>query len=199
MAESGARHVTPRSEGLSMGLWVGICVALALAVLVGVTFNELVAARNRVRAAWSGIDVELQRRHDLIPALTAVVQGYAAHERDVFGTVADLRAKAQADASVASRGRAEAELGSALGRLIAVQERYPELKANENFLGLQQQLATTEDRLQAARSGYNAAVQQYNTQLDTFPDVLIARPFGFAPREFFQAEAGAAAVPGVGA
>ena len=181
-----------------MARWVGICVALALAALVGVTFNELVASDNRVRAAWSGIDVELQRRHDLIPALAAVVQGYAAHERDVFGTVAELRTKAQADASVESRGRTEAELGAALGRLIAVQERYPELKANENFLKLQQELGATEDRLQAARSTYNAAVQQYNTQLETFPDVLIARPFGFAPREYFQAQAGATAVPQVG-
>lgn len=181
-----------------MAGWVTLCVALALAALIGVTFNELVAGRNRVRAAWSGVDVELQRRYDLIPALSATVAGYAAHERDVLTEVAALRTTAQTAASIAARGEHESALANGLGRLIAVQERYPELKADANFLALQKQLAETEDRIGAARAAYNAAVQAYNTQRETFPDVLVAKPFGFVAREYFQADAAAATAPRVG-
>jgi len=181
-----------------MAGWVGLCVALALAALIGVTFNELVAGRNRVRAAWSGVDVELQRRYDLIPALSATVAGYAAHERTVLTEVATLRTSAQAEASIAARGTQESALANGLGRLIALQERYPDLKADANFLALQKQLTETEDRISAARAAYNAAVQAYNTQLETFPDVLVAKPFGFVAREYFQADAGAGVTPKVG-
>jgi len=156
-----------------------------------------VLARNRVRTAWSNIDVELQRRHDLIPQLAATVQGYAAHEQATLSAVAELRSRAQANASPLQRGELEAQLGTQLSRLIALQERYPELKASENFLALQRELTATEDRLQAARQEYNEAVRVYNTQIEGFPDLLLARPFGFTPQEYFQRDAAAAAVPRV--
>ena len=181
-----------------MGKWIAACVLIALLAVAIVTFNELIAARNRVRTAWSDIDVELQRRHDLIPQLAATVQGYAAHEQATLSAVAQLRSRAQDSASPAQRGELEAQLGTQVARLVALQERYPELKASENFLALQRELGATEDRLQAARGNYNEAVRAYNTQIDSFPDVLVARPFGFAAREYFQADAGAGAAPRVG-
>jgi LemA protein len=171
-----------------MAVWFSGCVAIALVAFLVVTFNDLIAARNRVRTAWSNIDVQLQRRHDLVPQLTAVVKGYADHERSTLESIAALRTRAQAGGSVATRSAIEAELGSGLARLLAIQERYPELKASANFLDLQRQLVAVEDTLQSARSGYNETVRVYNTQIQQFPDGLLARPFGFAALEFFQAE-----------
>jgi LemA protein len=172
-----------------MGLWLFGCAALAVAALVVVTFNELIASRNRVRAAWSDIDVALQRRHDLIPALVAAVQGYAAHEQAVLGTVATLRSRAMATQAVGERGAIEAELASGVQQLLALAERYPELKASANFLALQRELVDTEDRLQRARSDYNEAVRRYNTGIERFPERLLARPSGFRAFEFFQTDA----------
>lgn len=170
-----------------MTVWVIVCVVIALAAFIGITFNELIAARNRARTAWADIDVQLQRRHDLIPQLAAVVKGYADHERETLSAVTGLRTKAQAGSSVAEKGQIEAQIGAGLGKLIAVQERYPDLKANENFLALQRELVDTEDKLQTARSGYNEAVRTYNTQIQNFPDVAIAKPFGFGAIDYFQA------------
>jgi LemA protein len=170
-----------------MTVWVIICVVIALAGFVAVTFNELIASRNRVRTAWADIDVQLQRRHDLIPQLAAVVKGYADHESQTLTAVTELRAKAQRESSVSEKAQIESQIGAGLGRLIAVQENYPDLKANENFLALQRELVDTEDKLQTARNAYNEAVRAYNTQIQNFPDVTIVKPFGFVAMDYFQA------------
>jgi LemA protein len=170
-----------------MAVWVIVCVGIALVAFVAVTFNELITARNGARTAWANIDVQLQRRHDLIPQLAAVVKGYAAHESETLTAVTELRAKAQQEASVAVKGQLESQIGTHLGKLIAVQEAYPDLKANENFMALQRELVDTENKLQAARTDYNEAVRAYNTQIQNFPDVTIAKPFGFGAMDYFQA------------
>ena len=180
-----------------MGSWIALCVCVALLAFGIVTFNELITARNRVRTAWSNIDVQLQRRHDLIPQLAATVQGYAAHEQATLSAVSEARGRAQSTASPTQRGELEAQLGTQVSRLLALQEHYPELKASENFLALQRELVDTEDRLQSARSDYNETVRVYNTQIEGFPDLLLARPCGFRAEEYFQRDAGAAAVPRV--
>jgi LemA protein len=171
-----------------MLLWFAGFALLALLAFVAVTFNELVAGRNGVRKAWADIDVQLQRRHDLVPQLAATVKGYADHERNTLSAIAELRTRAQAGVSVGERGQIETELAAQVTRLLALQERYPELKASENFLQLQRDLVDVEDRVQAARTTYNDAVREYNTQIQNFPELLLARPFGFRAFEFFQAE-----------
>jgi LemA protein len=173
---------------MRMLLWVVGFVLIAAMAFIAVTFNELVAARNAVRKSWSDIDVQLQRRHDLVPPLVATVKGYAAHESDVLRVVAELRTRAQAQHAVADRGSAEGELAVGLTRLLALQESYPDLKASENFLQLQHELVDVEDRLQSARQQYNESVRDYNTQIQNFPEQWIAKPFGFRAFEFFQAE-----------
>ena len=169
-------------------MWVIGCAAFALACLCIFTFNDLVTSRNRVRAAWSGVDIQLQRRHDLVPQLVATVQGYAAHEHATLTAITELRNRRQADASLADRGRTELELGTHISRLLALQEDYPQLKASDNFLQLQRDLVAIEDQLQQARSTYNQTVLDYNTQIQNFPLLLFARPFRFHPFDFFQAE-----------
>lgn len=171
-----------------MAVWVIVCVLIALAAFTGITFNELVASRNRVRTAWADIDVQLQRRHDLIPQLAAVVKGYADHESKTLTEITELRARAQNEKSVATKGQIESQLGAGLNNVLAVQERYPDLKANENFLALQHELVDTEDKLQTARSTYNEAVRAYNTQIQNFPDITIAKPFAFNAMDYFQAD-----------
>jgi len=171
-----------------MGKWIAVCILIALLGFAIVTFNDLVIARNRVRTAWADIDVQLQRRHDLIPQLAATVKGYAAYEQATLTTVTELRSRAQAAASVQQRGQLEGEVGAHVTQLLALQERYPELKASSNFLQLQHELVDTENRLQAARGDYNESVRVYNTQIESFPDVLLARVLGFAKLEYFQAE-----------
>jgi LemA protein len=168
--------------------WVVGFVLLAALLYVAVTFNELVARRNQVRAAWADIDVQLQRRHDLIPQLAATVKGYADHEKATLSAVTELRARAQAGGSVAQRGQIESELGAQLTQLLALQERYPELKASENFLQLQRDLVDVEDHLQYARRFYNGSVREYNTQIQHFPELLLAGTFGFGASDYFQAE-----------
>lgn len=171
-----------------MILWVVGFAAIALALFVGVTFNELVVERNQVRAAWADIDVQLQRRHDLVPQLAATVKGYADYEKATLTAVTELRARAQAGGTVAQRGEIESQLSSNITRLLALSERYPELKASQNFLQLQHDLVDVEDHLQYARRFYNGAVRQYNTQIQQFPNLLLAKPFGFGPLDYFQAE-----------
>jgi LemA protein len=168
--------------------WIAVCLLIALLGFAAVTFNELVMARNRARTAWSDIDVQLQRRHDLIPQLAATVKGYAAYEQATLTAVTELRSRAQAIASVQQRGQVEGELGTRVAQLLALQERYPELKASANFLQLQHDLVDSEDRLQTARSSYNEAARLYNSQIESFPDALLARPFGFGRVEYFQAD-----------
>ena len=171
-----------------MTFWIAACVLIALAFFVGITFNELIASRNRVRTAWADIDVQLQRRHDLIPQLVATVQGYAAHERETLTAITELRAQAQQRTSVADKSHIESQLGTGVDRVLAIAEAYPDLKASENFLELQRELVAVEDHLQAARSDYNEAVRAYNTQIQNFPDVVIAKPFAFRTFDYFQAE-----------
>ena len=165
--------------------WMGAIVFVAVAAIV-VVFNDLVAARNQVRAAWSDIDVQLTRRHDLVPQLVAAVQGYAQYERATLTTVAELRTRAIAAASLADKAEIEGELGRQISRILALQERYPELKASANFLQLQTDLVAIEDHLQYARRFYNGAVRDLNNRIETFPSLLIARSANFKPAEFFR-------------
>jgi len=164
-----------------------VLVLLALiAIVVVVLYNRLVRSRNRVSAAWSDIDVQLQRRHDLIPQLVKAVDAYAKYERATLEAVTELRAEAMRVVDVDARGKAEEELGAGVARLLALAESYPDLKANENFMKLQAELVETEDYLQFARRYYNGSVRDYNTMTETVPSNFVANAFGFGQREFFQ-------------
>ena len=184
---------------------VGIALLVILAIVViavlwGVaTYNGFVRLRNLVQEAWRQIDVELHRRHDLIPNLVDTVKGYAAHERAVFDEVTAARAAAASPgASPATQAAQENVLTQALGRLFAVAEAYPQLRASDNFMALQAELTNTEDRIAAGRRFYNANVRQLNTKVETFPSNLIAGWFSFTRAEYFEAEDPAArAVPRV--
>ncbi len=178
-----------------MSLW--LIVALAVAVVLGLylvyAYNSLIRVRNECETGWANIDVQLRRRADLIPNLVEAVKGYAAHERDTFDEV--TRARAAVMGASGPRATAEANdlLGTALGKLFAVSEAYPELRASENFLALQGELTDTEDKVAAARRYYNATVLRFNTRQQTFPTLLVARSFRFSPREFFEAGEGSEA------
>lgn len=164
-----------------------IVIVLAALIVVGVMlYNRLVRRRNRVSTAWSDIDVQLQRRHDLIPRLVTAVDQYAKYERATLEAISALRAEAMKVAEVTERGRVEEQLSDGLGRLIALAENYPDLKANENFLELQSELVETENYLQFARRYYNGSVRDYNTAIETVPANVIAGMFRFEPRPFFQ-------------
>jgi LemA protein len=169
-------------------LWILLGVLVLLAVLFVLGYNRLVRLRNEVDTGWSNIDVQLQRRADLIPNLVETVRAYAAHERAVFDEVTRARAALQQAGTPGSAAEANEGLTAALGRLFAVAEAYPELKASENFLELQEDLTDTEDKIAAARRYYNATVNRYNTGIQSIPWVLVARPLGFHEREFFSAE-----------
>ena len=170
---------------------VGIVVAavvVALLLVVVLLYNRLVRLRNRTENAWSQVDVQLRRRYDLVPNLVETVKGYAAHERATFEAVTEARTRAQAAQTVQEQGQAEGLLSQALGRLFAVAEAYPELQADENFRQLQEELAETENRIAVSRQVYNDTVLTYNNAIQTVPGVIVAGPFGFAKREFFEAE-----------
>jgi LemA protein len=177
-------------------------ILLALLILAAllwaiVVFNLLVRDRNRVAQSWSDVDVQLLRRHDLIPRLVEMVKGYAGYERAVLANVTELRAQA-ASASPAARTAVEATVNSGVTRLVALAEAYPDLKASENFRDLHQKLVETENQIQYARRYYNGAVNLFNNRVQKFPDVLIANAFGFKPAEFFDLEdKAAAAAPAV--
>lgn len=156
-------------------------------------FNRMVRLRNQVHVAWSDVDVQLQRRHDLVPMLVETVRGYAHHEQGLLENIASERSAALKATQPGARGAPETALGHDLGRLIALGEAYPELKASANFSQLSSQLVQVEDTLQHARRFYNGSVREYNTALETFPALLIAGPLGFKPAEFFAAEADARA------
>lgn len=168
-----------------MVLIVAAGIVLA-AVILATLYNRLVRSRNRVDGAWSDIDVQLQRRHDLIPQLVSAVEGYARYERATLDAVTELRAQAMNVTEVEERGRAEEKLGGGVLRLLAVAESYPDLKANENFLNLQNELVETENYLQFARRYYNGAVRDLNTMTETVPSNIVANWFGFSARSFFQ-------------
>jgi LemA protein len=170
-------------------LWV-ILGILVLIVLAGVvSYNRFVSQRQQIRDAWANIDTELRRRYDLIPNVVETVKGYAAHERGVFEEVARTRsAAAAATGSPQEQAAAEGPFVQALRQLFAVAENYPELKANQNFLALQQELANTEDRIQSARRFYNNNVQDYNRRVQSFPSMIIARLGNFTEEQFFEVE-----------
>jgi LemA protein len=171
-----------------VGVWIAVGV-LVLLLLYGVlTFNRLVRHRNRVENAWSGIDVQLRRRYDLIPNLIEAVKGYAAHERQLFEEVTEARTRAIAAGSVHDQAQAETDITRSLGRLLAVAEAYPQLRANENFLALQEELTATESKIAFARQFYNDQVMRFNTLIEQFPSLIVARMGNFRQREFFEAE-----------
>ena len=172
-------------------MWVLIAIVVVVVLLVIYVialYNGLVQKRNRVDNAWAQIEVQLKRRHDLIPNLVETVKGYAAHERGTFEAVTQARAAAMGAQGPAQTAAAEGILSQALGRLFAVAEAYPDLKASTNFLDLQQQLQETENRVAVSRQVYNDTVLTFNNAIQVFPAVLIAGPFGFTRREFFEIE-----------
>jgi LemA protein len=160
-----------------------VVIVVLLALFLVVSYNGMVRGRNKVDESWSGIDVQLKRRHDLIPNLVETVKGYATHEREVFQAVTDARTRAM---SASTPAAAEGILGQAIVRLFAVAEAYPDLKASQNFLELQGTLNQLESEIAAARRIYNSNVQSYNTRIQSFPGVTLAGPFGFQKREFFE-------------
>jgi LemA protein len=164
-------------------------LALALVVWGVFLFNRLVRARNRVRAGWSDIDVQLKRRHDLIPRLVEAVGQYARYEQATLAAVTELRARSERAARVEEIGQAESALETQLRRLIALAEAYPDLKASDQFMELQQGLVDVEDHIQYARRYYNGAVRDLNTRIESFPDLLVARLFRFRLAEYFQLDA----------
>ena len=176
-----------------------VVIIVLVALYFVLSYNGVVRLRNRVDQAWSQISVQLERRHDLIPNLVETVKGYAAHEKGTFEAVTQARTNAVAAGQQGPEQQAQAEnvLTGALRQLFAVAEAYPDLKANQNFLNLQEELTSTEDRISYARQFYNDSVQNYNTKIQTFPRNLIAGMFNFTPRQWFQADDGAAAVPKV--
>ena len=171
--------------------WVLLVAGVVVGVIVALIFNGLVRARNLVAAGWADVDVQLQRRHDLVPRLVKVVAAYAQHERQTLEAVTAQRDQAVRAQAVDDVSRAEAALDQSIHRLIAVAEAYPELKAGENFRELQHDLVEIEDHLQFARRFYNGAVRDYNNRVERFPDLLAAKFFDFDQAPFFQAEADA--------
>jgi len=167
-------------------------IVIGVVLLAGLIFvlirNSIIASRNRVDEAWSGIDVQLKRRHDLVPNLVETVKGYATHEQQTFTRVTEARAEAMKAGSVEATQGAEAKLSGALADLRAVAEAYPDLRATENFQKLQDDLNEIEDEIQASRRIYNSNVQAYNTKIQIFPNSIVANSGGFAAREFFEIE-----------
>ena len=175
-------------------VWV-IALLLAIGLWAVFAFNRLVRLRNQVRTAWADVDVQLIRRHDLVPSLVTAVQAYAGHEQAVLTAVTELRAQAMQAQAPGTLGTIESALQEGIGRLLALREAYPDLKANENFAQLQRDLVEVEEQLQYARRFYNGAVRDLNDGVQRVPDLLVARTFGFHDAEFFQADdAGRAAV-----
>jgi LemA protein len=180
--------MTSTESSITGTVWVAIvvgAVVVLLLLLLVYTYNRLVRLRNETETGWANIDVQLRRRYDLVPNLVEAVKGYAAHERETFDSVTQARATAEQATSPAQAAQANEHLGGAINRLIAVSEAYPQLRASENFLALQQELSDIEDKLAAARRYYNQTVYAYHNAMQTFPAVLIAKPFGFQEREFF--------------
>ncbi len=171
-----------------IAVWIILALVVVLAIYLIALYNGLVTKRNRVDNAWAQIEVQLKRRRDLIPNLVETVKGYAAHERGTFEAVTQARAAAAGAQGPAATAAAEGILTQALGRLFAVAEAYPDLKASTNFLDLQAQLQDTENKIAVSRQVYNDTVLTFNNAIQVFPAVLIAGPFGFTRREFFEVE-----------
>jgi len=171
-----------------IAVWILIGIVVILIIAFVAIYNKLVRLRNQVKNAWGQIDVQLKRRHDLIPNLVETVKGYMKHERETLEAVTKARNLAQklTSAGAGERGKVEGELSSALSRLLAVAEKYPDLKANQNFLALQEELASTENKISFSRQFYNDSVMQYNNQTQMFPSNVIAGMTGFKEGEFFE-------------
>jgi len=174
---------------MDIALWIILGVIVLVLIVLWVIYNSLVKLRVRVDEAWSDITVQLKRRLDLIPNLVETVKGYAKHEKGVFEQVTEARANALNAKGVKETAAAENQFEGALKSLFAVAEAYPDLKASQNFMELQQELVDTEDKIQAARRFYNGGVRELNTKIQTFPSNLIAGMFGFKNRDFYQLEA----------
>lgn len=184
--------------GISMSALVSILMVIVLAVgSVFGFYNGMVSARENVDSKWSQVDNQLQRRSDLIPNLVNTVKGYASHEKEVFQSVSDARAKMAGARSVTDKLAANTDLNSALSRLLAVAENYPQLKADQNFRQLQDELSGTENRIAVARKDYNDAVQSYNTKIKSLPYSLFAGALGFTAQDYFKVEETARTVPKV--
>ena len=171
-----------------IAVWIVLAILVLLVLYVIVSYNSLVRVRNRTDDAWSGIDVQLRRRYDLIPNLVETVKGYAAHERQTFEAVTQARTQGMNAQGVAEQAQAENMITGALKSLFAVAEAYPELKANQNFLALQEELTATEGRISYARQFYNDTVLKLNTKVQTLPTNILAGMFGFKTREYFEAD-----------
>jgi LemA protein len=174
---------------------IGVIFFLPI-VYVILTYNTLIALRNHIRDAWGNIDTELKRRYDLIPNLVATVKGYAAHEKEIFDRITQLRAQCLASRGpVQEQAANEVQLVGALEQLLGVVENYPQLKADQHFLKLQKELVNTEDRIQAARRFYNGNVRDYHNKCETFPSSIIAGAFGFQPEDYFRVSPSVREVP----
>lgn len=170
-------------------MWIAaIIVIVLMPVYAIVTYNRMVRARNMVREAWSGVDVQLKRRYDLIPNLVETVKGYSKHESTVFEDVARIRAQTMSATTPQDKAPSENALSQQIKSLFAVAEAYPDLKASQNFVELQKNLADIEDQIQYARRYYNGSVRDYNILIETFPNNALAGTFGFKPEEFFEVE-----------
>jgi LemA protein len=169
-----------------MGLWIVIALLGAIVLFLIVTYNALVTLRVRADNSWSDIDVQLKRRHDLIPNLVETVKGYASHEKGTFENIAKFRSMAMQATGPAERAQAETQLTMALKSLFAIAENYPQLRASEQFTSLQGSLNEVEDALQNSRRYYNAVVRDLNTKIATFPTNVVSGMFGFNPRQFFE-------------
>jgi len=183
------------------GLLIFLLIVVAALVLfamfaIGV-YNILVRLRNQVNNAWSQIDVQLKRRHDLIPNLVETARGYMKHERETFEAITKARSQAMGAKSVADAAKAEGALGEALSKFLLVVENYPELKANQNFLALQEELSSTENKIAFARQNYNDQVLFFNNKIQMFPSNIIAGVFGFTKRDFFEVQGAEREVPKV--
>ena len=169
-------------------VWIIVALVVLLAIYALVTYNGLVSMRNRIENAWAQIDVQLKRRYDLIPNLVETVKGYASHERETLEQVIQARNSAMQAGTPHEQAEAENVLSGALKSIFALSEAYPDLKANQNFLNLQEELTSSEDRIAYARQFYNDTVNRYNTKTQTFPTVVLAGMFNFGQREYFEAE-----------
>ncbi len=169
-------------------LYIVFAIIVVLIVWAVAIYNGLVRLKNQALEAWSGIDVQLKRRYELIPNLVTSVKGYQQHENSVFTNIAQLRSQAMGAQTIADKAQAESALSLGLSKLLAVAESYPELKASANFIDLQQNLSSLEDNIQNARRYYNGVTRDYNSKIQSFPDVIIANMFHFTARDFFQSD-----------
>jgi LemA protein len=174
-----------------LALWIILGIVVILLIFFIATYNGLVRLRNQMRNAWAQIDVQLKRRHDLIPNLVETVKGYKIHERETLEAVTKARNLAQSlsGGDIGARSKAEGELSNALSRLLAVVERYPDLKANQNFLALQEELTSTENKISFSRQYYNDSALNLNNKIQMFPSNVVASMTGFKPGEFFEVTA----------